>query len=532
MGISWGPSIEESTGKLLREYRRPNCGTSESKEGCQDSQKCTDANLRKGDRGATETNHWLDQTHDHPSDLVAAGLEALDLLNFGVAVTNGSRKLLLTNRTAEQILATRDGLELTPQGVLGTLNRCCSPPLSVVIQKAAQGTPSGKPSPKDAVLAVQRPSGKRPLTLLVRSVQGKASRPDATHTVLVFMLDPEFPIHATEAGLRHLYELTPSEARLAHVLMSGKTLEECCDHLDIRPSTARMHLGQLFAKTGVQRQGQLISLLLKSVGIVRTTGVAQNTGQANQCTYRSVLNGRYGRSHGHAPEIQAAALEALDLPNIGVGVTNGLCQLLLANQTAQQILSGRHGPVTVERGLGIPKKSGSPPLNVLIQQAVQDTLRGMPAPRDIVLAVRRPFGKRPLTLLIHMLQGGLSQSDLTVPAILFFLLDPEFPEQTAEAGLHQLYGLTSSEARLAHLLMEGNTLDDCCGRLDIRPSTARMHLANLFAKTGVQRQGQLISLLLKSVGMLRLRSGEGLLKEAAPQYRSDIAFIQTSTRVD
>jgi DNA-binding CsgD family transcriptional regulator len=127
--------------------------------------------------------------------------------------------------------------------------------------------------------------------------------------------------------------------------------------------------------------------------------------------------------------------------------------------------------------------------------------------------VRRPFGKRPLTLLIHALRGRSLQSDLTAPAVLFFLLDPELPIQTADAGLHQLYGLTSSEARLAHLLMEGNALHDCCDQLDIRPSTARMHLTNLFAKTGVQRQAQLISLLLKTVGMFRARSDENSLKE-------------------
>jgi DNA-binding CsgD family transcriptional regulator len=72
----------------------------------------------------------------------------------------------------------------------------------------------------------------------------------------------------------------------------------------------------------------------------------------------------------------------------------------------------------------------------------------------------------------------------------------------AEEGLRQLYGLTPSEARLANLMMEGNPLDACCKELQIRPSTARMHLSNLFAKTGVQRQGQLIALLVRSLGIL------------------------------
>jgi DNA-binding CsgD family transcriptional regulator len=85
------------------------------------------------------------------------------------------------------------------------------------------------------------------------------------------------------------------------------------------------------------------------------------------------------------------------------------------------------------------------------------------------------------------------------------VLDPELPISTDDDGLRQLYGFTNTEARLAHLLMEGNTVQECCAQLAIRPSTARMHLGNLFAKTGVQGQGQLISVLLKSVGILRVK---------------------------
>jgi DNA-binding CsgD family transcriptional regulator len=85
-------------------------------------------------------------------------------------------------------------------------------------------------------------------------------------------------------------------------------------------------------------------------------------------------------------------------------------------------------------------------------------------------------------------------------------MDPELPVGTAEAELRQLYGLTHTEACLANLLMEGKALDDCCRHLDIRRSTARTHLQHLFEKVGVQRQSELVSLLLKSVGLVRARS--------------------------
>jgi DNA-binding CsgD family transcriptional regulator len=515
MAISCGSSNAASTEGVLRQQQPLNCGVSEPTGGRQASAEGARTVPKRGDETIAETNHWLGQSHGRPSELVAAGLEALDSLNLGVAITNGSRQLLLANRTAEQILATGDGLEVTSQGVLGTLKRSCNPPLSAVIQRAAQGGLSVDPSSKDAVLAVQRPSGKRPLTLLVRAVQGMSSEMDAFRLVLIFMIDPELPIQATEAGLRQIFGLTTREARLAHLLMSGKTLDDCCDQLDIRPSTARMHLGNLFAKTRVERQGQLISLLFRSVGVVRAANVDRKTSEAGPYPHRGGRNKRDGRSNPRAPDTLAASLEALDLVNIGVGVTNSLRQLLFANHTAQQILAARDGlEVTAGGVLGTLKDCCSPPLGALIQQAAQGDFRGTSRPEDTVLAVRRPSGKRSLTLLVRSLNGRSPQPHPTGPAVLVFVLDPELPVQANESGLRQLYGFTSSEARLAHLLMEGNTLDDCCDQLNIRPSTARMHLGNLFAKAGVQRQGQLISLLLKSVGMVRVRSEESSLKPA------------------
>jgi DNA-binding CsgD family transcriptional regulator len=210
-----------------------------------------------------------DPEHDRPVQLLMAGFEALDLLNIGLVVTNASGQLLLANQTAEQILEARDGLSVTSAGVLRAAGAGGSALLELVRQAASPA--EGKSDSKDLVLAVQRPSGKRPLTLLVRSIAAEAARTDNTAPAcLIFIMDPEFPMETAEAELRQLYGLTSTEACLANLLMEGKTLDECCQLLDIRRSTARTHLQHLFEKVGVQRQSELVSLLLKSVGMVRT----------------------------------------------------------------------------------------------------------------------------------------------------------------------------------------------------------------------------------------------------------------------
>jgi DNA-binding CsgD family transcriptional regulator len=116
--------------------------------------------------------------------------------------------------------------------------------------------------------------------------------------------------------------------------------------------------------------------------------------------------------------------------------------------------------------------------------------------------VRRPSGRRPLTAIIRSVEGASLQPDPLAPATLLFILDPETSVETVEAELRQLYGLTSTEARLANLLMEGKALDECCKILNVRRSTARTHLQHLFEKVGVQRQSELVSLLLKSIGLV------------------------------
>jgi DNA-binding CsgD family transcriptional regulator len=214
-------------------------------------------------------------TEPRPFHLLMAGFEALDLVNVGLLVTNGAGQLLLANRTAEQILDTRDGLELTPRGTVRTSVKSM-PALSTLVEAAGKAQPAEVP---DSILAIRRPSGKRPLTLVIRPVQGASSQSDAmAPTALVFVLDPEFPVETAEAELRQLYGLTSTEACLANLLMEGKTLDECCEQLGIRRSTARTHLQHLFEKVGVQRQSELVSLLLKSIGLVRS-GVKRSKGR-------------------------------------------------------------------------------------------------------------------------------------------------------------------------------------------------------------------------------------------------------------
>ena len=58
--------------------------------------------------------------------------------------------------------------------------------------------------------------------------------------------------------------LTPAETRLAIALVKGQSVEAFAKEAAISINTARWHVKQIYAKTGVKRQTELIQLLLKS----------------------------------------------------------------------------------------------------------------------------------------------------------------------------------------------------------------------------------------------------------------------------
>jgi DNA-binding CsgD family transcriptional regulator len=62
--------------------------------------------------------------------------------------------------------------------------------------------------------------------------------------------------------------LTPAETRLAIALFKGQSVEAYAKEAAISINTARWHVKQIYAKTGVKRQTELIQMLLKTAARV------------------------------------------------------------------------------------------------------------------------------------------------------------------------------------------------------------------------------------------------------------------------
>jgi len=104
--------------------------------------------------------------------------------------------------------------------------------------------------------------------ILVRAVKRDRSRPtDPSPAVVVYATEVNGG-NALERLIAALFDLSPSEANLAALLTQGLTLAEAARESGLTESTVRSYSKRIFAKVGVNRQAELIRLILRSVAML------------------------------------------------------------------------------------------------------------------------------------------------------------------------------------------------------------------------------------------------------------------------
>ncbi|SIT58386.1 conserved hypothetical protein [Mesorhizobium prunaredense] len=188
--------------------------------------------------------------------------ETFDALRYGVMLTNGRGAVLHANRSAERML--RNG---SPIGILGgTLHakyRAANNELSKAIFLAAQD----ESKIGEAGIAIRLTEiGVRPVYAhvlpLARGDIRTQLQPEAVAAVFIDAAP------ATQAGADFTaaaFGLTEAEARVISNLLAGRTLFETAADLGIARTTARTHLSNIFQKTGVSRQAELVRLAMQAV---------------------------------------------------------------------------------------------------------------------------------------------------------------------------------------------------------------------------------------------------------------------------
>ncbi|HLS69490.1 MAG TPA: response regulator [Kiloniellales bacterium] len=187
-----------------------------------------------------------------------ASAEVLDLLSFGIVLADGEGAIAFANRTAKALAEETGSFSLSDRlrARRSDLTRRLRNELASVTAAAASG--------EDVVrgMALPRAEGGAEILLVFCSLVGPDPR---SPSVAVFISDSARQPAPPEHLLVALFQLTPAEAQVARGLARGKRPVDIAREQKISQTTVAFHLRNLFAKTGTNRQADLIALVMKTL---------------------------------------------------------------------------------------------------------------------------------------------------------------------------------------------------------------------------------------------------------------------------
>jgi DNA-binding CsgD family transcriptional regulator len=193
----------------------------------------------------------------------------MDSLDYGVILLDELGRPGYYNSAAEKISARGDGLRLSSGG-LRAKGANSHRQLESLIRACRQVKRHGE-KPAGGWLSIARDDAGPDYSALVIPM------PDVSDInlfsnprVLVLISDPIEGRGDIDTALKQLYGLTDGEVRVCLVLSTGKDTGGIADELAISRDAVRFHLKNIFVKTNVKRQGELIKLLLALPGTPAT----------------------------------------------------------------------------------------------------------------------------------------------------------------------------------------------------------------------------------------------------------------------
>jgi DNA-binding CsgD family transcriptional regulator/PAS domain-containing protein len=206
--------------------------------------------------------------------------EVLDRVPIGVVLLDRDCRATAINEVAERIAAQNDGFAIDggPQLVqnvevggiettapAGSAAKVRSTS-NIEFQRLLARAVAHELRDGEGGFFAERPSGKRAFTGVVTSLSATARIGFAQDArAALYISDPESHNLGMRNLLASLYGLTDAEAEIATLLSAGHSIEEAAEVRGVKLSTARSQLKSVFAKTGVNRQSDLLRLLLNNV---------------------------------------------------------------------------------------------------------------------------------------------------------------------------------------------------------------------------------------------------------------------------
>lgn len=234
------------------------------------------------DEGQSGARNLLEALHPHvvrscelarqipPSaaDAAPIRLPVLDMLNAGVLLVDGSLKVLVMNRYADEVVAAEDaGLVLRDGQLRARVDGAVDQRLQADLGAATRHAPSADMPPSSTILLDRPDLQARCIVRIWPLARADADIPAARALVLITDLHRDPGVSA--AALCECFRLTASEGHIATLLLSGQSTKEIAVSLNQRESTVRQHVKSILRKTGTGRQAELVRVLTRAFSVFR-----------------------------------------------------------------------------------------------------------------------------------------------------------------------------------------------------------------------------------------------------------------------
>ena len=227
----------------------------------------------KADRGLqavllqTLAPHWVRAYGvylrlDHAESLGRAYRDSTNMSRHPIVIFDNWGNIFIAN-TAAETLTREDGISITTTGVKATLeveNKRLQRELSQAV--AAGG--AAHPAPAGVSLRITRSASKSPLHLLITPLLGEHPSVARKPAAMLIVFDPESRPAVQLTRCREIFGFTRAEAEVALGIMQGRSVEQLAQDQRRQASTTRNLLKRVFQKAGVNRQQELLCMMLNS----------------------------------------------------------------------------------------------------------------------------------------------------------------------------------------------------------------------------------------------------------------------------
>ena len=190
-------------------------------------------------------------------------LDILDRLPYGVILLNARGNVLNTNTAAGTLLNISPELDLI-NGRLQSRNTSVNNRLDSLIDKATTRRKSSNHMRSGGTIVIPQAPPHFPLTIHIDPLRHEALTCEINRDVAVIVfittLGTTVPDHTHL--LQDYFNLSEAEVYVAHEIANGATMEDIAERTNRSKETIRTQLKSIYAKTGVNRQADLVRMLL------------------------------------------------------------------------------------------------------------------------------------------------------------------------------------------------------------------------------------------------------------------------------